>query len=112
MRPIDELIAERRLQLLDRNGATEVLVQLGRPRADDGGLWLCDVRVASIVRVIERTAAGGDGFDALRVALQMIRQELVDDLPRASGGTVRMDPAHADGAVSAEELFPNQFPSA
>ena len=101
-----DIIAERSLELRTPGGTSTVLVQLGRPRSErDGrGPYSCGLRVHSPGRVLERTAVGIDGLEAIRVALQMVRQELLVDLPRLTGGTVSWQD------VSAADAFPNQFP--
>ncbi|HYD50979.1 MAG TPA: hypothetical protein VEA99_00075 [Gemmatimonadaceae bacterium] len=84
--------------------AGHVQVELGRPLPDgQGGVWVCGVRVTSQHRVLERAAVGVDALNALRVAVQMIRQEIVDELPRMHGVTLTW---HGRDAV---EGLPNQF---
>ena len=62
-------------------------VQLGRPARDGpAGVWGCPLRVAAPGRVLERVAYGPDAVEALLLALQMVRVELLHDLPRATGG--------------------------
>jgi hypothetical protein len=110
VRSLADPIAERRLELpLPGAAAAVVVAQLGRPVADrpgGGGPWACGVRVTSPGHVLERRAVGADGFDALRVALQMVRQELLADLPRLHGVALTW------GGRAAAEALPDQFPPA
>jgi hypothetical protein len=104
MDSLDDVIADRVMELHASGLSASVRVQLGRPAPERDGLWVCTMRVEAPDHTVLRHATGADGFDALRVALQMIRQELVDEIPRRLGGEVRR------GDATAETEFPNQFP--
>ena len=84
---LGDVIAERELELHTPDGTARVRVQLGRPVRDGpAGAWGCPLRVAAPGRVLERVAYGPDAVEALLLALQMVRVELLHDLPRATGG--------------------------
>lgn len=106
-RSLADVIADRVFELRRADGVALVHAQLGRPVAErPGGTWVCGVRVASPGRVLERIASGGDALDALRTALQMLRQEVLDDLPRFHGAPLTWY------GLDASEGLPNQFPTA
>ena len=104
MDSLDDVIADRVMDLHASGLSASVRVQLGRPAPERDGLWVCAIRVEAPDHTVLRHAAGADGFDVLRLALQMIRQELVDEIPQRLGGEVRRE------AATAETEFPNQFP--
>jgi hypothetical protein len=104
-RSLADVIADRTLELHAPDGPALVRAEIGRPVPDrPDGLWVCGLRVRSPGRTLERLAVGGDALDALRVAFQMVRQELLDDLPRLHGTELLWQGQPAAAAL------PNQFP--
>ncbi len=82
-----DVIAERELALHTSHGTASVRVQFGRPVRDgSAGPWGCPIRVTAPGRVLERVAYAPDAVEALLLALQMARVEVLCDLPRATGG--------------------------
>jgi hypothetical protein len=88
MPDFENMVAEREYELHTGGGPPErVVVQVGRPsREADAGPWGCAVRVAAPSRVVERVAYGPDALEALFLAVQMARVEVLHTLPRQTGG--------------------------
>jgi hypothetical protein len=98
-----DVIAERTYDLRLGERVAPVLVQLGRPVPRADGVF-CGIRICVAGgQVVEHVAVSFDAFDALRLALQMLRHELLDEVPRRTGGRVLFS------EQDAARFLPHQF---
>ena len=77
-----EVIATRDLEREGPHGRTRVRVEIGRPvrSVEAGGDWACPMRVTGLTGlpgIIELSACGVDGVQALLLALELARVTLV-----------------------------------
>lgn len=75
--PMTEVIAQRELTLTTPQGKSSVVMSIGRPALmkDGVGDWYCPYQVAGLDRDIQLFGVGVDSFQALAMAIAMLRDD-------------------------------------
>ena len=75
--PLHEVLAERTL-VPERSPGEKVIVRLGKPHPAHGGAeYQCPYQIIGFGREVSRYGAGIDAFQSIRVALFLIRAEII-----------------------------------
>ena len=92
---LDAIVAERRLELIDADGAvTPCAVSVGAPIPDDNGDWVCPYKVEAGSDVAQFRMHGIDSMQALILTLKTLDGEISRAAEKCGARVSYLDGSH------------------
>ena len=92
---LGEIVAERRLELVDADGAvTPCVVSVSAPKPDDNGDWVCTYKVQAGSDVAQFRMHGIDSMQALILTLKTLDGEISRAAKKCDARVSYLDGSH------------------